>query len=99
ITFGHLSFVCTTYREYSFEGIPGIFFQLLMTESQLACLFVYAQDNHIYLVTYFSELVRVIVTLDPAQVADVYHTTNTGLQFNKHTVRSDVLHCTFVAAF
>src|SRR5678815_4656421 len=40
-----------------------------------------------------------IKTFQPAEVADMNHTTNAGSQLNKNTIRSNVLHetCMFAA--
>src|ERR1700733_9929607 len=39
-----------------------------------------------------------IKTFQPAQVADMNHTTDAGRKFYKHTIRSDILHETIVLA-
>src|ERR1700752_402144 len=38
-----------------------------------------------------------IEALQPAQITNMDHTTNSRRQFNKHSVRSDVFHQAFVA--
>ena len=39
-----------------------------------------------------------IEALQPTEIANVDHTTDTGRQFNKHAIRRNVLHQTFVLA-
>ena len=61
-----------------------------MSELQFAAVFVDVENNHFDFVTHFRVLVRVIETLQPAQVADMDHTTDTGRQFHENAVRGDV---------
>src|SRR5262249_27843869 len=82
----------------SFKRIPRIFFQLFVTKRQFAVFLVYRQDSYIYLITNFSEFAWVVVTFDPAQVADVDHTADTCFQLYEYAIRSDVFHRTCVAA-
>src|SRR3954462_198585 len=39
-----------------------------------------------------------IETFQPAEITDMYHTTNTRRKFNKYTIRRDILHETIVLA-
>src|ERR1700719_2249259 len=39
-----------------------------------------------------------IETFQPAQVADMNHATDAGRKFDKHTIRSDILHETIMLA-
>src|SRR6218665_1306441 len=92
------SFMNRTDGKGIFQAVPWIFFNLLVTQLQFASFFINAQDDYIYFVAYLSVFVRVIEAFQPAKVADVNHTANTGSQFYKHTIRSDVFNYTFVLA-
>src|SRR5690349_21421523 len=63
-----------------------------MSELQFAIVFINSENYHVDVLTNFGVLRRMIETFQPAQIADVDHTTNTRSQLNKHTVRSDVFH-------
>src|SRR5690606_12569615 len=51
----YVTFVHRADREHCFEGSPGIFFQLFMTQRQFAVFLVNAQDHHLDFITYFGE--------------------------------------------
>ena len=81
--------------KYSMDLLPVVYDQL-----KFAVFFINTQNHNINMLTNFCVFTRMIETFQPAQVADMDHTTNTGSQFNKHTIRSNVLYQTFmIAAF
>src|SRR5689334_15821587 len=69
-----------------------------MAELQFAIVFIDSEDHHVDVLTNFSVLRRMVEALQPAQVADVDHTTDTRSQFYEHTIRSDVFHQTCMTA-
>src|SRR5690242_14512031 len=87
-----------TYSERILQGIPGIFFQLLMSKLKFAVVFIYSKNNDIDASTNFRVFRRVIETLQPAQVTDMDHTTDSRSEFNEHTIWSDVFHQTAMTA-
>ncbi len=76
----------------------GIFFQLFVSELELAVLFIDSEDHYVDMFTNFSVLRRMVEAFQPAQVGDMDHTADAGSQFNEHTVRSDILHETVMTA-
>ena len=56
------------HREYCFESIPRILFDLFVTEADLAVLIVNIQHYHFQVLTYFGEFGRMVETLHPAEV-------------------------------
>src|SRR5690349_1458577 len=74
------------------QCIPWIFFKLFVSELQFAVLFINTHDHYIDVCTDLSVFTWVIETLQPAQVADMNHTTNTRSQFYEYTIISDILY-------
>src|SRR6187399_252122 len=87
-----------TDRKCILQCIPRIFFELLMSELEFAVLFINTHDDDVNVLTHFRVFTRMIETFEPAQVADMDHTTDAGSQFNKHTVVGNVLHKTAMLA-
>jgi hypothetical protein len=77
--------------------IPGIFFQLFVPNCNLR-LSLSIPTITIDVLTHLGVFRRMAETFQPAQVADMNHTTDSWFQFNEHAIRSDVLHQSFVTA-
>src|SRR5436189_2820210 len=80
------------------QCIPWIFFELFMSELEFAVLFINSHNDDVNVLTHFRVLTWVIETFEPAQVADMDHTTDARSQFNKHTIVGNVLHKTAMLA-
>lgn len=81
-----------------FQCIPWIFFELLVSKLKFAIFFINSKDDDLDSLTHFGVLRRMIETLQPAQVTDMDHTTDSRLEFNKYTIRSNVFHQSAVTA-
>ena len=88
--FDDSTFVYRTYCEYSFEYIPGVFFELLVTEAQATVFFVDLQHLYIDIRTDLSKFGRMFNLLSPRQVRDVDQTVNTFFNFYEYTEVSEV---------
>src|SRR5690349_18943790 len=69
-----------------------------MSELKFAVVLVNSKNNNFNIFSHFSVFTWVVETFQPAEVRDVNHTTNSGSEFNKYTVRSNVFHNTFMTA-
>src|SRR5882762_154917 len=92
------SFVDSAHGKSILQCVPGIFFQLLVTQLQLAVGLVDTKDLDFDLFAHLRVFAWVVETFQPAQVADVDHAADAGSQFHKHTVRSNILHQAGMAA-
>src|SRR5690349_18497709 len=92
VAFDHQSFMHTADRKSILQCIPWIFFELFVSQLELAIVFVNTHDHYINIASNFGVFAWVIETFQPAQVADMDHAADPWCQFNKHTVISDVLH-------
>ncbi len=89
-----------TYSEYSFEYIPGVFFELLVTEAQATVFLVDFQNLYVDVGTNLSEFRRMLHLLGPRQVRDVDQTVNTFFDFYEYTEVSEVANlCSVLAAY
>ena len=79
------TFVDRTYTVVSFEGVPWVLFELLVTEREATVFLVDLEDHDFHRSTYFSELVGVLDLLRPREVGDVYKTIDTFFDFYEDT--------------
>ena len=76
--------------EHSLKYIPGVLFQLLVSERETTVLLVNLQHDNIDGGTNLSELAGVLNLLGPAQVADMNQAVNTFLNLCKYTEVGEV---------
>src|SRR5688572_5797259 len=74
---GNGAFMYRTRCKCVLERIPGIFFKLFVSKLKLAVVLINTENNDIDMAAYFRVFGWVIETLEPAEIADVDHTTNT----------------------
>ena len=92
------AFMHGTHCKYSFEYIPGIFFELLVTEAQATVVLVDLENFHFDIGTNLCEFAGVFDFLGPGQVADMDKAIDAFFDFNKYTEVGEVAHTGSVAA-
>ena len=71
---GEVAYLCRVLRAYRvlhLDGLPRVFLELLDAERHLALLAVESQDDSLYLVAHFQELLCGTQVLAPAHLGDV----------------------------
>src|ERR1041384_2643607 len=86
----HYALMNRTFEENALEGIPRVFFQLLMTEAQAAVIFIDIQHYYIHLFANLGEFRRMLEFLGPREVGNMHQPVDTFFHLYKKT---EVGHC------
>ena len=73
------------FKEDGCEGIPWVFFQLLVTQAETTSFGIDFQDHDVQHLVLLDELRRVVDFLGPRKIANVHEAVHTLSQFYKKT--------------
>ena len=88
--FNDSAFVNATFSEGVLEYVPGVLFELLVTEREAAVVLVDFENNNLDVGANLSELRGVLDLLGPREVRDMDKAVNAFFEFNKYTEVGEV---------